>query len=392
MTHNPATPLKKRPASDTTGKNILIVRLSAHGDVIQTLPLLAAIKRNNPNHKVGWLIEASAAGLLDNHPLIDNLHVCHRKRWFQTLKNSPWRWFQIVKEIRLFIKEINAQNYELSFDAQGLLKSALWPWLSSIPFRSGYRRTRENAAIFYNQPVSYHHLTKPDLPAAQKFMEFMDFLETNPLPLTDRPIAFPLPETNPTEQNRLKTLSESLDDSKPTLAIGPTTRWASKTWPLSHWKNIFEAIQHWPINIVLLGGPEDAEWHQQLWPDNVLPDNIFDWIGQTQWPELYELFKQVDVYLGMDSALLHIANAVSFNTIHHNPQIIGLFGPTAPGRTGPVNSSQAKHTTITTQLDCQPCFKKHCPLKTNQCMADLSPKEVLQQLETNLNLLSQTKQ
>ena len=70
---------------------ILIVRLSAHGDVIHTLPLLAALKKHAPHTHIGWLVEASAAPLLAGHPLIDQLHVSHRKDWLKRAKN-PLNW------------------------------------------------------------------------------------------------------------------------------------------------------------------------------------------------------------------------------------------------------------------------------------------------------------
>jgi len=373
----------------TQPQKILIVRLSAHGDVVQTLPLLAAIKANNPLHQVSWLVETSAAPLLENHPLLYKLHCCPRKTWFQRLKTSPTHWFQVLKEVQNFIKTIRTENYTLAFDVQGLLKSAIWPWLARIPVRVGYSHTRENAAFFYNRWLTYHDLTDERLPAPQKFMEFVSVLEPSgqKTPLSSRPILFPLPSLLPEVSDRVRGLLTPLNflqDDKKTLVIAPTTQWDSKTWPISHWQTLLTAIEPWKIQVIFIGGPDDQDWVSQSWPHRPLPPHWLNLMGKTQWPDLYALFQQCEVFIGMDSAPLHIANAVAANMASDSQQlkILGLFGPTAPGRTGPIG---LQHETIQTKLSCQPCFKRQCPLKTDQCMTDLSAEAVISRLEGLLN-------
>ena len=62
---------------------ILIVKLSAIGDVAQTLPALEALKKIYPDSEITWVVEEAAAGVLDGHPLIDRLLVSRRKAWIR---------------------------------------------------------------------------------------------------------------------------------------------------------------------------------------------------------------------------------------------------------------------------------------------------------------------
>ncbi len=64
---------------------ILIIKLSAIGDVVQTLPALEAIKKLYPDSEITWVVEEAAAGILEGHPLIDRLLVSRRKAWLRML-------------------------------------------------------------------------------------------------------------------------------------------------------------------------------------------------------------------------------------------------------------------------------------------------------------------
>ncbi|MFP4390170.1 MAG: glycosyltransferase family 9 protein, partial [Desulfococcaceae bacterium] len=65
---------------------ILIVKLSAIGDVIHALPAVVALRRAYPDARIDWAVESAAAGLLENHPALDRVLVSHRKRWFRELR------------------------------------------------------------------------------------------------------------------------------------------------------------------------------------------------------------------------------------------------------------------------------------------------------------------
>jgi lipopolysaccharide heptosyltransferase I len=341
---------------------ILIVRLSAHGDVIHTLPLLAAIKRHKPDAFVGWLVEASAAPLLENHPLIDRLHVVDRKRWMRLIQN-PAQWKPLWQEVCAFIRDIQRANYHISFDVQGLLKSALWPVLSKIPIRYGFKATRECADLLYNRYLPPMAIRDTAPLAVQSYLGFARAIGS-PVEAAE----FVLPPVQTQASQKVAALLSGLGHPEwPLVVLAPFTRWPSKHWPLTSWQKLLPELLQLNVRLVVLGARENRV-DADLIVANASAARVANWVGQTDWPDLYALFQQTHLLIGLDSAPLHIADAVGV------PAIIGLYGPTAPGRTGPTGD---KHRVLSTALSCQPCFERHCPIQTHACMTQLTPEIIL---------------
>ncbi len=375
-------------------QKILIVRLSAHGDVIQTLPLLGLLKARWPGVSVGWLVEADAAPLLENHPAIDRLHISHRKQWLKRAKSITGA-FTVIREVRGFIRELKEEGYTVALDVQGLFKSAVWPWLSSIPRRIGYRATREWADVFYTEKQPPHNLKDPEIPAFIKFMELAEPLGILPETpwqswLGDIENSYPLPLVSKETYQHIDNLMAGIVSDRPIAALAPATRWTSKEWPPGSWCSVAKALLRSGCQVILLGGPGDRLMAEKLCQSIATePEsykNLLNLTGKTTWIDLYALFPRIDLLIGPDSAPLHIANAVAYQpAAQHNkkPRIIGLFGPTAPRRTGPVGD---QHKALSVNLPCQPCFERICPLKTNACMGELLPEQVLSVVQEQLAL------
>ena len=106
-------------------KKVLILRLSALGDTIHTLPLAAAIKKTYPDCQIGWVVEDKAALFIKNNPLVDKCYVLPKKEWrkrgFLSLRNA--------KDFKNIVDEINNEHYDIVLDTQQLFKSA-----SLLPF------------------------------------------------------------------------------------------------------------------------------------------------------------------------------------------------------------------------------------------------------------------
>ena len=101
--------------------NILIVKLSAIGDVLHTLPALNALRHTFPQAHITWLVEEAAAGIIAGHSELARVLVSRRRQWAAQLKaGSPLAAF---REFYQFIQELRAVSYDLIIDFQGLLKS-----------------------------------------------------------------------------------------------------------------------------------------------------------------------------------------------------------------------------------------------------------------------------
>ena len=123
--------------ADPATLRILVVRLSAMGDVIHGIPAIAALRRARPNLQIGWLIEERWAELLCAHlferlqprselkPLVDWVHVSNFKDWRKGL-SSVATW----SEMRTCMREVRALNYDIALDLQGAIRSAMVSKLS----------------------------------------------------------------------------------------------------------------------------------------------------------------------------------------------------------------------------------------------------------------------
>lgn len=361
-------PSPSPPEENPTPSRILIVRLSAHGDVIHTLPLVSAIKKDNPEAFVGWLIEASAAPLLMDHPMIDRLHVLETKRWLKEARN-PLRWGALRDEIKDVIAQLKVSGYQVSLDPQGLLKSAIWPWLAKIPRRMGFGEARERADFCYTEKLAPIDIRSGKTPAVMQYLELV-----RALGITVGKPDFTLPWIKTATQTRINLMLSPfglLWGHQQLVVVAPFTRWESKHWRPEAWVSLMAKLLAENFNIVILGSPADWEASEEmrLQLNELDRARVLNLAGQTGWPDLYELFQRAALVIGLDSAPLHVANAVG------KPALIGLFGSTHPGRTGPLGDRQV---VLSSQLSCQPCYERICPLGTDECMKKLSPEQVME--------------
>jgi heptosyltransferase I len=350
--------------------SILIVRLSAHGDVIHTLPLLSAVKNQWPSVKVGWLCEPSSVPLLENHPLIDKLHVVKRPIWIKQLSN-PLKWFGVGQEFKTFLREIQTEHYDVSFDVQGLLKSAIWPLCAGIPNRIGFKATREFADRFYTYTLPPMDLKDGSTPAIQRYLDFARLFGC----VVESP-CFVLPAPSTEAQNRALQILEQSNFERPLIALAPFTRWESKHWVFAYWRQIIQLLRSEDYRVLLLGGLDNVADAEELCSEfkGAYP-NLMNAVGKTDWPTMQAVLNESDVLIGLDSAPLHMADALG-------KSIVGIYGPTAPGRTGPIGE---KSKVLTAHVPCQPCFQKRCPLPEKVCMTHIVPDMVLNAVKNALN-------
>lgn len=353
-----------------TAPRVLIVRLSALGDVIQTLPLLHQLRQQWPQAKIGWLVEKDAAPLLEHVEGIDRLHISHRKQWLKALK-KPASCLKALKAIWGFVNELKAEQYHYALDVQGLQKSAVWPWLLAISNRIGYTPGREKAHWFYTHKVKR---VKPLQASEHASLDFCRLLE--PLGITPKK-QLQIPAINlPNASKQLPEdltlwLAQQKQAKRFIVACAPATQWASKHWPLQHWRHLQYLLSPYPISLLWLGGPADKPLvNSAKLVYSRLPG--YKAAGKTSLLALFPLFNQIDLLIGPDSAPLHIADAVS-KLNEGQPSIIGLYGPTASLRTGPTTVNSLA---LETALPCQPCHKRVCPLGTTACLQELQPEAV----------------
>src|SRR5512135_3432 len=120
-------------------RRILILRLSAVGDVVRTLPAVRALRKLLPSSRITWLVEEPSKGFLESQPEVNEVLLFPRRRWSDGIR-SPWTVARTFSEMLQFVRRLRKQRFDLVLDFHGIIKSGLISLLSGAPVRIGYDR------------------------------------------------------------------------------------------------------------------------------------------------------------------------------------------------------------------------------------------------------------
>ena len=348
-------------------QRILIIKLSAIGDVIQTLPMMEALKNQYPQAQIDWLVEEDASELLIGHPALNRVIVSRRKSWQRQLFQKSHFW-ATCSEIKKFVRELRGVHYDWVIDNHGIFKSGIMVALSRGRRKIGFKPfpgiADEGSYLFTNERYQ-------PLPIERQALErYLDLIAQVGVSVKNRDLKFSLPAEAPHKAEKL--LSEQDLTSSPLVVIHPMAKWASKQWPLENFARLAESLSNQGASLVFTGSPEDREALESILGQIQTQKRMLNLAGKTDLKELAGLFSLADLVLTPDTGPMHLAAAV------HAP-LIALFGPTAPWRTGPYGN---KHVILRKSLACSPCFKKKCA--TMECMNTLTVEEVLEAAKIKL--------
>lgn len=154
---------------------ILIVRLSALGDVIHGLPVAARLKQAIPGVELSWLVENAAKDVLIDNPAVDRVILFPKKEWKACLK-SPAGLASLPALISRYGKELKSHNFDVVIDLQGLLKSALLAVASGAPRRFGFKTGREGADLFLTDKLDVGDYFAENTPVVDLNLQMADFV------------------------------------------------------------------------------------------------------------------------------------------------------------------------------------------------------------------------
>jgi len=350
-------------------QSILIVKLSAIGDVVQTFPMLEALKREYPQAQIDWVVEEEASDLLVGHPALNRVLVSHRKSWQKNLFRKGQFW-STLREMGKFIRDFRSGEYDWVIDNHGIFKSGLLVALSRGRRKIGFQRSPgiadEGNYLFTNERY------KPLSIERHALERYLDLISQVGVPVDKPMLTFPVPAESRRRAERI--LHHHGFSPSPLVVIHPMAKWPTKQWPSENFARLAEAFVQKGGSVAFTGGWEDAAPVQEIHRQIKTPQKVLNLVGQTSLKELAGLFSLSDLVLTTDTGPMHLAVAVK-------APLIALFGPTAPWRTGPYGNN---HLILRKPLTCSPCFKKKCA--TIECMKSLSVEEVLKAAEEKLGI------
>ncbi|HSH40205.1 MAG TPA: glycosyltransferase family 9 protein [Chthoniobacterales bacterium] len=274
-------------------KSILIIKPSSLGDVVHTLPAVAAIREASPEAKITWVINPEWAPLLRGNRDIDHVHIFPR---------GEFRGLGAPKSLLPWLRKTRALQTDVAIDFQGLLRSALIARFSGARELFGLSDAREGSRFFY------HHVARVDR-RAHAVDRYLALAEMFGAPVRG-PVRFSLPTGDELPR---------FDEQEPFVLLHPFARGRGKSLSDRAVRDFCSACA--PTWVVLVGKSKLRI---------KAPDNCIDVSNQTTLLQLIRLIRMASFVVSVDSGPMHIAAAIT-------DQLISIHTWTDPRRVGPYN-------------------------------------------------------
>ena len=339
---------------------ILIVKLSSIGDVIHTLPALAAIRRALPEAEISWAVETNAAEILRRNSYLSQLIEIDTK----VLRRRN----QIGKAISAFGKQLSrlrASAFDVTLDFQGLLKSSTIAKLAKSKKIYGFTKQelREPASRFFLtdkiEVAQKSHIIVKNLQLAEQALDISVPAENFEFPIF-------------TDEAHRREAEKIIGQAGENFALlNPAGGWATKLWHAEKFGVLADRL--WEENgltSIITTAPNEMELAEEVLQNNKSGKIL---LAQPTLKGFYELAKKAKVYVGGDTAPTHLATAAK-------APVVGIFGPTEWRRNGSPNNGDVcvERNDIGCRAD---CHRRTCD---NWICMDIEVETVLQAVQKRL--------
>ncbi len=326
--HNAAARIRKMtesfspPVGAPRFESLLIVRLSAMGDIIHTLPAAAALRQAFPHATLGWLIEERWTELLctlrnprsgersPQRPMIDRVHAVNLMEWRRDLFS-----FNTWQQMAAGLSQMRGIQYDAVIDFQGAVRSALLARWSGAPVIYGDAQPRENtASMFYTRNVltTGVHVVEQAMTLAKAVIP----AATPPTTLQPQ-VEFPV---DPDAEKRIA----SLVDENAFVILNPGAGWGAKMWPAERYGEVAKELAIDGLRSVVNYGPGEEGLAGAV---ETASEGAAQKISCSI-SELIALTRRARLFIGGDTGPMHLAAALKI-------PVVAIFGPTNPARNGP---------------------------------------------------------
>ncbi len=336
---------------------ILLVRLTARGDVLLASPVIEALRRRYPKAHIAWAVESHARSMIEHHEGLDEIIVWDRAAWKSMIRAGHWgALWRAFRELRA---RLRAPGFDIALDLQGLLRSGWVAWLSGARVRIGLG-SKEGSWMLMTGTVPRHG-TAP----GSTSLQYPYFADTLGLPSEGLGLHLVLSDE---EEGFAARFAAEYGLGGGYAALAPFTTRPQKHWFEDRWGEIAGRIRaELGLPVVILGGPADREAARRIAAAGVepmgprratsgvpeerragdenagagAPSPIIDLTGRTRLGEAAAVVRHAGLVLGVDTCLSHVS--VAFR----RPSVL-LFGSNIPYR-------EAPHARARIALELQPC-------------------------------------
>jgi lipopolysaccharide heptosyltransferase I len=361
-------------------RKILLIKLSAVGDVIHTIPVLNKLRRRYPSAQLDWLVTPAIAELLRHNPAITNVIEFAREDW-----SRPWTPAPFVSYARLAAK-LRANGYDLVVDMHGQFRTAVFALATGAPVRIGFDRPR--ARVWDASPRTFSaearkhawqgaregswlaytdHIPVPtlDLHAVDRYLSVGPILG-----LEDGPPDFSFPIPQAASANIESLLHRHDIAGAPLVAMAPGTIWETKHWGTDKFAEVARHFLQKGFAVALMGSRRERTVCEEV--ARLAPGSV-DVAGETTLTELAALVRRSAISVTNDSGPMHLAVALG-------RPVVSVFGPTDPIWIGPYGRADA---VLRAGAPCSPCLLRQLSRcrYDHVCMENVSAPAVIERME-----------
>jgi heptosyltransferase-1 len=342
-------------------RRILIVKLSAMGDVVHALPAVTYLRRAAPKAEIHWAVDARFAELLEGNPGIARVISLPIREW-KGRPGSRSTWREALEAAR----SLRGGRYDLAIDLQGNIKSGVVTWLSAAPLRYGF--PRETAREPQNLWFTNRHppAVEEDRHVTQKILR----VASAPFGGTFRPDDLKVEVANTPEETEAaeRLLFDGFPGAAPRLALHPGTTWNTKRMDRPFWADAIRYLRgSFPSLGVFLSWGTEKEREECLAIRYLAGEGVA-LLPRLGYKALAAVYRACGHMLGPDTGPLHLAAAVGAKTVSVFRGSDGRYAaPVGPG-----------HRFFQAPLPCTACQikgEKVCP-RDAECRATIKAGEV----------------
>ncbi len=291
---------------------ILIIRLSAIGDVVRVLPALHALRNRFPNAQIDWAIEPKSLEAVSGNPALDQCLV------FERVPNKK----DSTRALLRFCRQVRQAQYDIVLDFHGIFKSGLITRASGAPKRYGFTapRAQELSYLATNQRVP---LLSPRMNRIEENLELCKFLGARSPNLE---VTIHVPEDIQADVDDY--LHQILDSGKKLIAVHAPVDRPEKQWPLEYFAELCDLLlADGRYEVLLTWGPGQLEVAEKV---RELTRRKPEVAPETPGLKHYAwMVQRADLYFGGDTGPMHIASAMGV-------PVVAVFGGTDPAKHSPL--------------------------------------------------------
>jgi heptosyltransferase I len=331
------------PLPEYPARRIVIIKPSALGDIIHSLPVLSAMRQRYPEAHITWVVNCNYELLLRGHPDLNDVLAFDRSRLDGGLLQAAIGYTHFCRRLR-------RQRFDLAIDLQGLLRSAVMTVATRAARRVGLSSAREGAEWFYTDVVPVADFNA--IHAVDRY-----WLVAEAFGLGAQPKRFNVVLTEPARRWAREVLAGC---PRPWLMAGVGSRWMTKRWPPEHFATLLrKAQERFGGTAVFVGGRDETPLARKVM--RRLRGSICDLTGRTILPHLAAVLAEADVMVANDTGPLHLAAALG-------RPVVAPYTCTKVLLNGPYGAERGA---VESRAWCQGSYLKRCARL--ECMTELTP-------------------